>query len=59
MFFTGGKAVERGDYSRPACTQAENGLLGVLRDNSGFALLAIITSTLEMEAAFSLETSAT
>jgi hypothetical protein len=58
MLFTGGKAVERKGLP-PACTQAENGLLGVLRDNSGFVLFTIMTSTLKMEAVFSLETSAT
>jgi hypothetical protein len=60
FFFTRVKTVERdGEYSRPACTQVENGLLGVVRDNSNFTLLALITSTLKMEAALSLEIPAT
>jgi len=45
--------------SRPSCTHVKNGLLGVVRENSSFTLLALNTSTQKMEAALSLETPAT
>jgi len=58
--FTRGKEVEcDGEYSRPGCTQVRNGLLGVVRENSSFSLLALTTSTQKMETALSLETPAT
>jgi hypothetical protein len=60
VFFTRGKTIERdGEYSRPACTQVKNEFLGVVRDNSSFTLVTVITSTLKMEAAFSIKNSAT
>ena len=60
VFFTRGKAVEcDGEYSRPAFIQVKNGPLGVVWDNSSFILLTLLTSTLKVEAALSLETPAT
>lgn len=57
------------DHSPPATTEVKNGrscasthpacIHSVVRDNSNFCLLALITYTLKMEVEFSFETSAT